>query len=167
MFGASLQHFDSRRVAPSRNSYACFSHDLPSPSGGKPVRRGGQRRLLSALSFTICMSHPAAAPGSICNAHTTPPSANTHVLHARVVIRWCSLPLTRTEPFRFILRQTGIVYDFGSHKQTNARNVLRRRASRLFFSCFFFYKILHLPRCLLDIFAHVPATPSPVRAALW
>lgn len=127
-----LKHFDSHWVTLSRNSDACFSLDLPSPSRGTRVRRDGQRRLLSALSFSICMSHPAAAPGTICNTHTTPWSANTHTLHAQVVIRWHSLPLTRMEPSHFILGRTGIVYDFGSHKQTNGRNVLRRRANKLF-----------------------------------
>lgn len=92
--GVSLKRFDSHRVTPSRNTDACLSLDLPSPSRGKAARRGGRRRLLSALSFSICMSHPAAAPGTICNAHTTPRSANTRALHAQVVIRWCSLPLT-------------------------------------------------------------------------
>lgn len=107
---ASLKHFDSQWVTLSRNSDACLFLDLPSPSRGKPVRRGGRRRLLSALSFSICMSHPAAAPGTVCNAHTTPRSTNTRALHAQVVMRRRSLPLTRTEPAcRFILGRTGIV----------------------------------------------------------
>lgn len=77
--------FQECRSTPS--SSAALSLGLPSPRRGMLGWRDGQRGLLSVVSFSSCMSHPAVLLALfVTPTHTLPPSAAYTCVHIHTAL---------------------------------------------------------------------------------